>query len=98
LNRDFTVSSAQKNSDPCGFISLQSPVSLKVAVPNMSEKPEWRLKGQLLTLTLPLSDTVSVIKAKIHEETGMPPGKQKLQWEVSVCIAVLQVKFGPHIT
>ena len=48
----------------------------------MSEKPEWRLKGQLLTLTLPLSDTVSVIKAKIHEETGMPPGKQKLQWEV----------------
>lgn len=59
----------------------KSPVSLKVAVPNMSEKPEWRLKGQLLTLTLPLSDTVSVIKAKIHEETGMPPGKQKLQWE-----------------
>lgn len=59
----------------------KSPVSLKVAVPNMSEKPEWRLKGQVLTLTLPLSDTVSVIKAKIHEETGMPPGKQKLQWE-----------------
>jgi splicing factor 3A subunit 1 len=54
----------------------------------MSEKPEWRLKGQLLTLTLPLSDTVSVIKAKIHEETGMPPGKQKLQWEVCVFIAV----------
>jgi len=51
----------------------------------MSEKPEWRLKGQVLTLTLPLSDTVSVIKAKIHEETGMPPGKQKLQWEVCMC-------------
>ncbi|PSN58439.1 Splicing factor 3A subunit 1 [Blattella germanica] len=58
-----------------------SPVSLKVAVPNMSEKPEWRLKGQLLTLTLPLTDTVAVIKAKIHEETGMPPGKQKLHCE-----------------
>jgi len=68
-----------------GFISFQSPVSLKVAVPNMSEKPEWRLKGQVLPLTLPLSDTVSVIKAKIHEETGMPPGKQKLQWEVRMC-------------
>jgi hypothetical protein len=68
------------------FISFQSPVSLKVAVPNMTEKPEWRLKGQLLTLTLPLSDTVAVIKAKIHEETGMPPGKQKLQWEVCMCI------------
>jgi hypothetical protein len=80
-----------------GFILFQSPVSLKVAVPNMSEKPEWRLKGQLLTLTLPLSDTVSVIKAKIHEETGMPPGKQKLQWEVCICIiAALYIKFGPH--
>jgi hypothetical protein len=53
----------------------------------MTEKPEWRLKGQLLTLTLPLSDTVAVIKAKIHEETGMPPGKQKLQWEVYICVA-----------
>jgi hypothetical protein len=53
----------------------------------MTEKPEWRLKGQLLTLTLPLSDTVAVIKAKIHEETGMPPGKQKLQWEVYMRIA-----------
>ncbi|XP_046387283.1 splicing factor 3A subunit 1 [Ischnura elegans] len=58
-----------------------SPVSLKVAIPSMSEKPEWRLKGQLLSLTLPLTDTVSVIKAKVHEETGMPPGKQKLHWE-----------------
>lgn len=26
---------------------------------------------------------VSVIKAKVHEATGMPPGKQKLQLEVS---------------
>ncbi|KAK7791192.1 hypothetical protein R5R35_005395 [Gryllus longicercus] len=59
----------------------KGPVQLKVAVPNMSEKPEWRLKGQMLSLTLPLTDTVAVIKAKIHEETGMPPGKQKLQWE-----------------
>jgi hypothetical protein len=82
-----------------GCIFLQSPVSLKVAVPNMSEKPEWRLKGQVLTLTLPLSDTVSVIKAKIHEETGMPPGKQKLQWEVCMCsIAACYIISGPHTT
>ncbi|XP_066995225.1 splicing factor 3A subunit 1 [Anabrus simplex] len=59
----------------------KGPVSFKVAVPVMTEKPEWRLKGQLLNLTLPLTDTVAVIKSKIHEETGMPPGKQKLQWE-----------------
>jgi len=77
-----------------GFICFQSPVSLKVAVPNMSEKPEWRLKGQVLTLTLPLSDTVSVIKAKIHEETGMPPGKQKLQWEVRMYMQYCHVLYN----
>jgi len=68
----------------------------------MSEKPEWRLKGQVLTLTLPLSDTVSVIKAKIHEETGMPPGKQKLQWEVRMyvkyCRHMLYNILPPHTT
>ncbi|RZF48905.1 hypothetical protein LSTR_LSTR003285 [Laodelphax striatellus] len=54
------------------------PVSFKVSVPNMSDKPEWKLNGQVLSMVLPLQDTVSVIKAKIHESTGMPPGKQKL--------------------
>ncbi|XP_039291007.1 splicing factor 3A subunit 1 [Nilaparvata lugens] len=56
----------------------KSPVSFKVSVPNMSDKPEWKLNGQVLSMVLPLQDTVSVIKAKIHESTGMPPGKQKL--------------------
>nr|CAD7597344.1 unnamed protein product [Timema genevievae] len=56
-------------------------VHLKVAIPHMNDKPEWRLNGQYLGLTLPLTDTVAVIKAKIHEETGMPPGKQKLHCE-----------------
>lgn len=58
-------------------------MSIKVAVPNMADKPEWRLHGQMLSLALPLTDTVAVVKARIHEETGMPPGKQKLSWEVS---------------
>ena len=30
---------------------------------------------------------VSVIKAKLHEEIGMPAGKQKLQLEVSALIS-----------
>ena len=47
--------------------------------PAQSDKSEWKLSGQMVNLTLPLSDSVSVIKAKLHEETGMPPGKQKLQ-------------------
>ncbi|XP_064080523.1 splicing factor 3A subunit 1-like [Macrobrachium nipponense] len=54
------------------------PVKFQVAVPQVSDKPEWRLMGQTLSLTLPVTDPVSVVKAKLHEETGLPPGKQKL--------------------
>ncbi len=32
-------------------------------------------------MTLPLHDTVVVIKNKLNDELGMPPGKQKLQIE-----------------
>ncbi|CAH1787515.1 unnamed protein product [Owenia fusiformis] len=57
------------------------PVQFNVQVPDQSDKPEWNLKGQSLTFTLPLTDNVSVIKAKINESLGMPAGKQKLQYE-----------------
>lgn len=100
----------------------------------MQDKTEWKLNGQVLVFTLPLSDQacssspcpallhvlpvraagssacsphcsstglgsrtgtkalkepfdppqVSVIKVKIHEATGMPAGKQKLQYEVGI--------------
>lgn len=53
-----------------------------VATPVLTDKPEWNLNGQLLNITLPLQETVAVIKTKIHELTGMPPGKQKLQCDV----------------
>jgi splicing factor 3A subunit 1 len=39
------------------------------------------LNGQYLTMTLPLQDTVNVIKSRLNDELGMPPGKQKLQFE-----------------
>ena len=58
-----------------------SPVTFKLSVPMMSDKPEWNLQGQMLSLTMPLTETVAAIKARIHEELGMPPGKQKLQHE-----------------
>lgn len=51
----------------------------------MPDKAEWKLGGQVLDITLPLEDPVSVVKAKIHEITNMPPGKQKLNWEVRSC-------------
>jgi splicing factor 3A subunit 1 len=58
-----------------------SPVTFKVLVPAMPDKPEWKLEGQMLSLTMELTDTVTSIKSRIHEELGMPPGKQKLQQE-----------------
>lgn len=58
-----------------------SPVTFKVLVPAMPDKPEWKLEGQMLSLTLELTDTVNTIKSRIHEELGMPQGKQKLQQE-----------------
>lgn len=59
----------------------KGPVAVKVQVPNMQDKTEWKLSGQVLNFNLPLTDQVSVIKVKIHEATGMPAGKQKLQYE-----------------
>ncbi|KAM9743970.1 splicing factor 3A subunit 1 isoform 2-T4 [Menidia menidia] len=59
----------------------KGPVAVKVQVPNMQDKSEWKLNGQVLNFTVPLTDQVSVIKVKIHEATGMPAGKQKLQYE-----------------
>lgn len=59
----------------------KGPVAVKVQVLNMQDKSEWKLNGQVLNFTVPLTDQVSVIKVKIHEATGMPAGKQKLQYE-----------------
>jgi splicing factor 3A subunit 1 len=56
-----------------------NPVSFSVMCPNITDKSEWRLNGQVIPMTLPLQDTLTVVKARLHEATGMPPGKQKLQ-------------------
>lgn len=56
----------------------KGPVTFKVVVPLLADKPEWKLNGQALTLTLPLTDTVASVKASISEAIGMPAAKQKL--------------------
>ena len=56
-----------------------STVTMQVSVPSVPDKPEWKLEGQMLSITLSLSDTVNSVKSKIMEELGMPQGKQKLQ-------------------
>lgn len=40
------------------FASLQGPVAVKVQVPNMQDKTEWKLNGQVLNFTVPLTDQV----------------------------------------
>lgn len=64
------------------FLALHSgPVSLQVQVPSGVDKPEWRLNGQIISLNLALGDSVTTLKSKIQEETGLPPAKQKISYD-----------------
>ncbi|TRY61622.1 hypothetical protein TCAL_09101 [Tigriopus californicus] len=56
-----------------------NPVTFHILCPIINDKPEWRLTGQSIALTLGLGETVTAMKGRIHDETGLPPGKQKLQ-------------------
>ncbi|EDW25170.1 GL22994 [Drosophila persimilis] len=63
------------------FISThKSPVTIQVLVPN-SDKSEWKLNGQMIAVTLALTDPIANLKAKLQDETGMPPAKQKIFYE-----------------
>ncbi|KAI5728320.1 hypothetical protein M8J77_014671 [Diaphorina citri] len=53
-------------------------VTFNVVVPNMTDKPEWKLNGQTLSLSLDLRTSVTALKSQIHDLIGMPAGKQKL--------------------
>ncbi|CAF4409699.1 unnamed protein product, partial [Rotaria magnacalcarata] len=54
-------------------------VTITIQLPIVPEKPEWNLNGQAVPLTMPLTDPISVIKAKLSDLLGgMPAGKQKL--------------------
>ncbi|KFD51600.1 hypothetical protein M513_07479 [Trichuris suis] len=75
----------------------RGPIDVKVQLPIVPEKPEWKLNGNTLNIQLNLTDQVSVLKSKIQEATGMPASKQKLSYEVSaqfvktMCITFLMV-------
>uniref|UniRef100_A0A182ISS2 Splicing factor 3A subunit 1 n=1 Tax=Anopheles atroparvus TaxID=41427 RepID=A0A182ISS2_ANOAO len=56
-------------------------IGIQVQCPNLTEKNDWKLNGQVLTLTVNLTDTVSSVKAKVQTETGMPPAKQKIFYD-----------------
>ncbi|XP_055599829.1 splicing factor 3A subunit 1 [Uranotaenia lowii] len=59
----------------------KGPVTVQIQCPNLAEKSEWKLNGQTIAMQLQLSDTISVMKSKLHAETGMPPAKQKMFYE-----------------
>lgn len=64
------------------FLKQVAPViTIRVAVPMFTEKSEWNLSGQSLSFSFNVTDTMTSVKSKIHESLGMPPGKQKLQFE-----------------
>lgn len=56
----------------------QSPVTIQVQVPNVSDKPEWKLNGQTISINIGLADSIQKLKQKVQEETEMPPAKQKI--------------------
>lgn len=56
-------------------------MTIQVQVPN-SDKSEWKLNGQMIAITLPLTEPISTLKSKLQDETGMPPAKQKIFYEV----------------
>lgn len=57
----------------------KGPVNFSVQVPNVPDKPEWNLKGQLIPFTMPLTETISAIKNKLAEYLNLATPKQKLQ-------------------
>lgn len=60
---------------------VPSQITIRVAVPMVTEKSEWNLSGQSLSFCVNVTESLTTIKSKIHESLGMPPSKQKLQYE-----------------
>lgn len=58
--------------------SHKSPVTIQVQCPTVTDKPEWKLSGQMLSITIALPDTIQKLKQRVQEETDMPPAKQKI--------------------
>lgn len=58
-------------------------ITIQVQVPSAQDKSDWKLNGQLISMPLNLTDSISTLKSRLQEEIGMPPAKQKILYEVS---------------
>lgn len=52
---------------------------IRVKVPRDEKKKEFQFKGQTLTFTMKLNETVEVLKQRIHAVLTMPINKMKLR-------------------
>jgi splicing factor 3A subunit 1 len=52
---------------------------VKVSVPSVPEKSEWKLNGQVIEVQVNISDTIRNLKEKIQEILSMPVNRQKLK-------------------
>lgn len=57
-NHDLNQGSCRPVAVSCSVFIPQGPVAVKVQVPNMQDKTEWKLSGQVLNFTVPLTDQV----------------------------------------
>ena len=62
LKSAYTLENILKNTVFQYLDSIfQGPVIFNVSVPKNTEKAEWNLNGQSISLTLPLTDTVRYV-------------------------------------
>lgn len=59
--------------------SSPASVNITISCPSVSDKNDWNLNGQSLSVTFDIRDTIVSVKNKIQSMTSMPPSKQKLQ-------------------
>lgn len=72
------------SSQEADWIKLHpDPISISVQLPNMPEKPEWKLNGSIITIAdLTLSTLVSTLRDRIASivEAPLPISRMRLDY------------------
>lgn len=58
---------------------FKGPITINVQIPKEESKPEWKLQGQTISLTVDLKDTITLVKEKLKELVLVPANKQKIK-------------------
>merc|ERR1719326_218092 len=65
--------------EPLFLKSHPNPTTVKVEIPRGENKSGWALNGQVITISVNPTDSISTLKERIHEATSIPPNKQKVK-------------------